>query len=502
MKRIVLIALVVLLVATGMVWAGGGRERSDGLTIVATTGHIGDAVARIAPNAALTVLMGPGSDPHTYFPSTREVQQMQRADIVFWNGLELEIQMTAALQDLGDRGFEVGRAIPESMLLAWEGHHDHDDHHDHDHDGDHHHDDAHAHDHGRAAMGEIGEFKILDRGANRAVVANIEDNHWHGRIPTVPLGDRVSLGAIIVSADGRNRDLSDPAVNDFVVGLAPGAAGGIVEFVDHGDHVHIRGIAEGSTSVVFSWTHRGELRYTTPPIAVHVGHEADHDHDGDHHDDDHHHEADHHDHDHDHGHESHGHSHDHDGHHGHDHGEHDPHVWHDLDLWVIAVEAIAERIAQVDPANAATYRANAQAYIAELRELQAYARQRLNEVPAANRFLVTSHDAFGYLARAYGWQARGILGISTEDEAGVRDIQELAHFIVENGVRAIFFETAADQRATVALQEAVRARGGTVVVSSAALYSDALGERAPTNTFIGAYRHNVDTIVNTILGNR
>ncbi|TVR01928.1 MAG: hypothetical protein EA403_09845 [Spirochaetaceae bacterium] len=315
-------------------------------------------------------------------------------------------------------------------------------------------------------------------------------------MPTVPVGDRVSLGAVIVSADGRDRDLSDPSVNDFVVALAPDAAGGIVEFVDHGDHVHIRGIAEGSTSVVFSWTHRGELRYTTPPIAVQVGHghghghdhghsHESHDHDHDSHGHDHDHEADHHDHDHD-----------------HDHGEHDPHIWHDLDIWVVAVEAIAERIALADPANAATYRANAQAYIAELRELQAYARQRLNEVAAANRFLVTSHDAFGYLARAYGWQTRGILGISTEDEAGVRDIQELAHFIVENGVRAIFFETAADQRATVALQEAVRARGGNVVVSTAALYSDALGERAPTNTFIGAYRHNVDTIVNTILGNR
>ncbi|TVR93762.1 MAG: zinc ABC transporter substrate-binding protein, partial [Spirochaetaceae bacterium] len=261
MRKIIVLSLVALLLTTSLLWAGGSRERSEGLDIVASTGHIGDAVARIAPDANLQVLMGPGSDPHTYTPTTREAQALERADIVFWNGLELEIQMVGVFQGLGDRAFEVGRAVPEHMLLAWEGHHD--DHHGHGHD-DHAHDDhGHGHDdhgHGHAVVGEIGEFKILDRGAGRAVVAEVDDDHWHGAIPKVMVGDRVSLGAIIVSADGRDRDLSDPAVNDFVVALASGAAEGIVEFVDLGDHVHIRGLAEGSTSVVFSWTHRGELR--------------------------------------------------------------------------------------------------------------------------------------------------------------------------------------------------------------------------------------------------
>ena len=329
MKRATLLAIIVLLLIGAGGWARGSREAHDGISIVATTGQIGDAVARIAPQADLTVLMGPGSDPHTYFPSTREVQRIQRADLVLWSGLELEIQMTGALQDLSDKALEVGRTVPEHMLQVWEGHH-HDD-----------------------------------------------DNH--------------------------------------------------------------------------------------------------HDHD-DHYDDD--------------------------NHHDHDHGEYDPHIWHDLDIWTIAVEAIAERIAELDPANRDTYRRNAADYVAELRDLKAWATRRFNEVPLQQRVLVTSHDAFGYLARAYGWHARGILGISTEDEAGVRDIQELAHFVTERDVRAIFFETAVDQRASRALQEAVQARGGSVVISQAPLYSDALGEVEPVNTFIGAYRHNVNTIVDTILGNR
>ncbi|TVR87299.1 MAG: hypothetical protein EA428_13390 [Spirochaetaceae bacterium] len=235
--------------------------------------------------------------------------------------------------------------------------------------------------------------------------------------------------------------------------------------------------------MVFSWTHRGELRYTTPAIAVQVGHD-DHGHGHD-----------------DHGHDDHGHGHDDHGH-GHDHGEHDPHLWWDLDIWVRAVQAIADRISEQDPNNASRYQSNAADYIAELRDLQAYATARFREVPASQRFLVTSHDAFGYLARAYGFQSRGITGISTEDEAGVRDLQELAQFIVDNDVRAVFFETIEDRRSVVALEEAVASRGGRVVVSDTPLYSDALGERAPTNTFDGAYRHNVDVIVDTILGNR
>ena len=150
---------------------------------------------------------------------------------------------------------------------------------------------GHAHDHDHDHDSPIAEFVILDRGADRAPVADIHGDHWHGRIPDVPLDGRVSLGAVIVSADGRDRDLSDPSVNDFGVALAPGAPEGVVELVDHGDHVHVRGVQVGVSEVVFTWTHRGELRYTTPPIAVrvvdpsqaHDDHDHDHDHAHDHH---------------------------------------------------------------------------------------------------------------------------------------------------------------------------------------------------------------------------
>ena len=165
----------------------------------------------------------------------------------------------------------LGIAVLALFAVAWADGHGHAHDHDHDHDHDH--------------ESPIAEFVILDRGADRESVADVHGEHWHGRIPDVPLGGRVSLGAVIVSADGRDRDLSDPSVNDFGVALAPGAPDGVVAFVDHGDHVHVRGVAVGVSEVVFTWTHRGELRYTTPPIAVRVvdpSHDDDHAHDQEH----------------------------------------------------------------------------------------------------------------------------------------------------------------------------------------------------------------------------
>ncbi|MDZ8200769.1 zinc ABC transporter substrate-binding protein [Microbacterium sp. SSW1-59] len=112
-------AVAVLLSVTGcaadMTTAGGeGR-----LTVYATTGYLADAVANIAPDAVVTTMVGPGGDPHTYQPSTRDIQTIQTADVVLWNGLHLEAQMTDQLESLGDRQLAVGDALPEDLLLAW-----------------------------------------------------------------------------------------------------------------------------------------------------------------------------------------------------------------------------------------------------------------------------------------------------------------------------------------------------------------------------------------------
>lgn len=91
----------------------------EALTVYATTGYLADAVANIAPDAVVTTMVGPGGDPHTYQPSTRDIETIQRADVVLWNGLHLEAHMIDQLESLGDRQLAVGDALPEDLLLSW-----------------------------------------------------------------------------------------------------------------------------------------------------------------------------------------------------------------------------------------------------------------------------------------------------------------------------------------------------------------------------------------------
>lgn len=97
----------------------GASGDSDALEVYATTGYLADAVANIAPDADVTTMVGPGGDPHTYQPSTKDIETINAADVVFWNGLHLEAQMTDQLSSLGDRQLAVGDQLPEDMLLDW-----------------------------------------------------------------------------------------------------------------------------------------------------------------------------------------------------------------------------------------------------------------------------------------------------------------------------------------------------------------------------------------------
>ncbi|WP_099021134.1 metal ABC transporter substrate-binding protein [Mycolicibacterium palauense] len=91
----------------------------DALTVFATTGYLGDAVSNIAPDADVTVMVGPGGDPHTYQPTTQDIEKIGAADLVVWNGLHLEAQMINELEAQGDRQIAAGQAIPKDELLPW-----------------------------------------------------------------------------------------------------------------------------------------------------------------------------------------------------------------------------------------------------------------------------------------------------------------------------------------------------------------------------------------------
>ncbi len=180
-------------------------------------------------------------------------------------------------------------------------------------------------------------------------------------------------------------------------------------------------------------------------------------------------------------------------------GQYDPHVWFDVTLWMEAVRHVAQALSQFDPAHAAGYEARATSYLAELAELDAHVRAQAARVPEPQRVLITAHDAFNYFGRAYGFQVRGLQGISTATEAGARDVKALADFIAERRIPAIFVESSVPLRNVEALQAAVRARGFDVRIGGE-LYSDAMGDRGTLDgTYIGMVRHNIDTIAGALL---
>ncbi len=179
-------------------------------------------------------------------------------------------------------------------------------------------------------------------------------------------------------------------------------------------------------------------------------------------------------------------------------GNYDPHIWFDVELWMIVVEIIRDTYAEFDPENADLYQANAAAYLVELQELQADILEQVERIPETQRVLITAHDAFNYFGRAYGFEVRGLQGISTEAEAGTADVQELAAYITENEIPAIFIESSVPIRNIEAVQAAVQSRGFDVQVGGE-LFSDAMGEAGTVEgTYIGMVRHNVDTIVGAL----
>ncbi|CAN5685561.1 zinc ABC transporter substrate-binding protein [soil metagenome] len=180
-------------------------------------------------------------------------------------------------------------------------------------------------------------------------------------------------------------------------------------------------------------------------------------------------------------------------------GAYDPHIWFDVALWMETVRSIRDTLLEEDPQNAEGYVARAEAYLAELEELDQYVRSQALRVPAERRVLITAHDAFNYFGRAYGFEVRGLQGISTAAEAGTADVQGLSEFIASRRIPAIFIESSVSPRAVEAVQAAVRARGFRVEIGGE-LFSDALG-RAGTDAgqYVGMVRHNIDTIVGALL---
>jgi len=185
----------------------------------------------------------------------------------------------------------------------------------------------------------------------------------------------------------------------------------------------------------------------------------------------------------------HGHSHG----HRHDHGEVDPHGWQSLANARRYVSNIADALAKADPAHEEAFRARAATYIEAIDALDAEARKKFEAIPAAERRMVTGHDAFGYLGRDYGISLLSPRGVSTESEASAKDVAALIRQIKSQRIRAVFVENISDPRLVEQLARESGARVGGV------LFSDALSEKnARGRTYLEMMRHNLDEIAKAL----
>jgi manganese/zinc/iron transport system substrate-binding protein len=180
---------------------------------------------------------------------------------------------------------------------------------------------------------------------------------------------------------------------------------------------------------------------------------------------------------------------------------HDPHVWMDVRGWMKAVAVVAAALGDFDPPNKAFYHKNAARYKAQLGRLDHYAKGAIASIPEKQRVLVTAHDAFKYMSRAYGIEVVGIQGISTESEAGIKDINRIVDLLVRRKIPAVFVESSVSDKNVKALIEGAASRDHAVKIGGE-LFSDAMG---PPGTYEGTYTgmidHNVTVIALSLGGN-
>ena len=303
------------------------------------------------------------------------------------------------------------------------------------------------HDHDDEADVVIETFEILNRRHDGARTAYIHGSHWHGSLPAVQVGETLSLGAHIVSGGGRVRELDSDGVHNGVTVEIYGEDAGVVELAQYGDHVHIKGVSEGIAQVVFSWTHDGEVRYTTPPINVVVG---DHD--------------------------------------DHDHGLIDPHFWNDPINAQIMVLDILEALVELLPEHEDALRANANAYLLELEALhEDYLSMRANVT--LTTVMHGGHNAFGYLMRRYNIEyITPYRGFSIDAEPTPGAISDMIDTMRQYNIEHLFSEYLVSESVANTLAAET---GATILYLYAAANAPADQFEAGI-TYLDMMRHNLE----------
>lgn len=176
----------------------------------------------------------------------------------------------------------------------------------------------------------------------------------------------------------------------------------------------------------------------------------------------------------------------------------DPHIWFDIEVWQQAVKEVTKTLVAEIPDNQDEFIKNEEVYFQKLNDLSKWADQRISEIPKEQRVLVTAHDAFNYFGRSHGMEVRGLQGLSTDSEYGLKDIQNIVDFLVDQNIKAVFIESSVSDKAMKAVIEGAKEKGHSIQIGGE-LFSDAMGaEGTEEGTYIGMYKHNVNTIVDSL----
>jgi manganese/iron transport system substrate-binding protein len=171
-------------------------------------------------------------------------------------------------------------------------------------------------------------------------------------------------------------------------------------------------------------------------------------------------------------------------------GKPNPHAWMSPANAVRYVENIRDALAKLDPPNAAGYAANATAYIAQIRALDAPVRAQLERIPADQRWLVTSEGAFSYLCRDYGMKEAYLWPINADSQGTPQQVQRVIELVRQNRIPVLFTESTVSDKAAKQVAKEAGARFGGV------LYVDSLtDDEGPAPTYLKLLEQNAETIV-------
>lgn len=179
-------------------------------------------------------------------------------------------------------------------------------------------------------------------------------------------------------------------------------------------------------------------------------------------------------------------------------GHYDPHVWFDVLLWRACVDSVVKGLIEFDPANKADYEKSGAAYKARLQTLHEWALKEAATLPKEQRVLITSHDAFNYFGRAYGFEVVALQGISTVTETSLADMINLVGFIKQHKVKAIFVESSVPHKTIERVASDAQVKIGGELFSDATGTPGAMENGYDLGTYEGMIKHNLNTVIQAL----